>query len=169
MNSSDSFEKILTSLSDDGSTTDINVVGREESIRGTIIDIGEDYIKVKPEGPTGGRVYFVRFDAITYVDAVEPAQSDGNMPFPDGQEDKLFSDRREDRPLSNRREDRPLSDRREDRPLSDRREDRPLSDRRGDRPLSDRREDKPLSDRREDKPLSDRREEDRYRRRRKPL
>ena len=101
MNSDDSFKTVLKSLADNESLIDINVLGRDENIRGTIIHIGGDYIKIKPDGPTGGRVYFIRFGAISCVDAVEPMQSKpelkSNMPLPDKQEEDRYQIRR--RPL----------------------------------------------------------------------
>jgi len=56
-----------------------------------------DYIKVKPESPTGGRVYFIRFGAISSIDAVEPVKSNPDMPLPDEQEEEHYQIRR--RPL----------------------------------------------------------------------
>ena len=94
MNSGDSFKTVLKSLADNESMIDINVLGRDENIRGTIIHIGGDYIKIKPEGPTGGRVYFIRFGAISCVDSVEPVKSNPDMPLPDEQEEDRYQIRR---------------------------------------------------------------------------
>ena len=97
----DSFKTVLKSLADNESMIDINVLGRDENIRGTIIHIGGDYIKIKPDGPAGGRVYFIRFGAISCVDAVEPvkskSKSKSDMPLPDEQEEDRYQIRR--RPL----------------------------------------------------------------------
>ena len=97
MNSVDSLKTILKSLADNESQIGISVLGKDESIRGIIIDMGEDYVKVKPEGPTGGRVYFIRFVAISCIDAVETVKPNLDMPLPDEREEDRHQIRR--RPL----------------------------------------------------------------------
>ena len=75
MSTADSFQIVLKSLADSESLIEITVLGRDESIRGKITQIGGDYIKIKPEGPTGGRVFFIRFGAIGCIDTTEPLES----------------------------------------------------------------------------------------------
>ncbi len=97
MDFDDSFEAILKSLVKNESLVTVELAGRDTGIEGRIVHIGNDYIKVKPEMIAAGRVYFIQIGTISYIDTVEPTESDLNVPLPDKEEDDPF--RRRLKPL----------------------------------------------------------------------
>jgi hypothetical protein len=88
----DTFEKILAFLAKRESLITIELTGRDTGIEGKIDHVGDDYIKIRPEGPATGRIYFIPLSAISYIDTIQPVDSGLNVSLSGDREDDLRGD-----------------------------------------------------------------------------